>query len=35
MIAITLKIVILKLNMDNIIKFESYYFLQVLIFLQL
>ena len=35
MLAIKLKIFILKLNMDSIIKYESYYFLRVLIFLQL
>ena len=29
MLTITLRIVILKLNMDKIIKFESFYFLQV------
>ena len=33
--AITLKIFILKLNIENIIKYESYYFLRVLTFLQL
>ena len=33
--AITLKIIILKLNIENIIKYESYYFLRVLTFLQL
>ena len=33
--AITLKIFILTLNIENIIKYESYYFLRVLTFLQL